>query len=433
MAKGFQNGLKKVGRVWHYKFKMHGELHHGSTRCESIQDARRILDALKSEKAKQPFGLSEPPTVKVVYEAYCRDRATHIEKTSMISFKSTISHWVLPLIGHLRVDRIKAEDLAEIERVYLATTLPNGKSHSRGGMKATMIATRTLLNHAVKSGLVTALPVKVRLAKIQQRPIQAISGKQLTKFLATVEAMKGIPEQVALAIAMMLLMGLRISEAVGMRWEWFDPDLEFYTPGKTKGKEAEAIPVVPHLAQKLKVWRATCEVLWEAKGMPIPPWVFHGRSGEPQGKTFATGWIRQAAEMLKMPGQWSPHKLRASCATILNELGVNAFTIQKILRHKNIGTTLFYARTDRDAMRSGLQKLSDLAYPEEVKAIPTAVATDLGSIADQDLEAIRMLLPAGVHNATVRPLMLAGMSESEAIITVLRTGTTFPAPNPSKS
>lgn len=427
MAKGFQNGLKKVGRVWHFKFKMHGKLHHGSTRQETIQEARRILDKLRSEAALQMYGLSEPPTVKVVYEAYCRDKTTHIEERSMDSFKSTISHWVLPLIGHIRVDRIKASDLSEIERNYTSTKLPNGRSHSKGGMRATMIATRTLLNHAVKSGLVMSLPVRVRLPKLQKVPIQAISGKQLTDFLSTVRTLDGIPSQVALAIAVMLMMGLRISEVVGMRWEWFDSDMEFYTPGKTKGKEAEEIPVVPHLTQMLIDWKATCEVLWGAKNMPVPPWVFHSRGGEPQCKTFTTAWIRQAAETLKMPGKWSPHKLRASCATILNELGVNAFTIQKILRHKHIGTTLFYARTDRDAMRAGLQKLSDLAYPEEAKATPSVVATNSSSMSDQDLDAIRKLLPPGAQNATVRPLMLAGMSEAEAIITVLRQENISPA------
>ncbi len=424
---GFKNGLKKVGRVWHYKFKMRGKEYHASTHVESKQDARQMLDSIRAEKAKQPYGLGTPPTVKVVYEAYCRDKVSQIEEKSMESFKSTITHWVLPLIGSLRVDRLKSADIAEIGTAYLATTLPNGKKHSKGGMKATLIATRTLLNYAVKSGLVASLPVKVTLPKLQERPIQAVSGSQVAEFMSTLETMEGIPQQVVLAIEAMLLMGLRISEVVGMKWEWFDPDMAFYTPGKTKGKEAVEIPVVDHLTELLKGWRATCEVVWGAKSKPMPPWVFHRSDGNPQSNSFANGWICKLAEALKLPGKWTPHKMRASCATILNELGVPSFIIQKILRHKNLGTTLFYARTDRDAMRAGLQKLSDRAFPEKARAATSSLPPTTNPMSDQDLDTIRNLLPAGVHDAVVRPLMLAGMSEAEAIVTAIRQERTAPA------
>jgi len=38
-------------------------------------------------------------------------------------------------------------------------------------------------------------------------------------------------------------------------------------------------------------------------------------------------------------------------------------------------------------------------------------------MSNQDLETIRNLLPAGVQDAVVRPLMLAGMSEAAAVVT----------------
>jgi integrase len=46
----------------------------------------------------------------------------------------------------------------------------------------------------------------------------------------------------------MLWLGLRESEAAGARWEWIDWERQTYTPGKTKGKEAEPLKLLPALA-----------------------------------------------------------------------------------------------------------------------------------------------------------------------------------------
>jgi integrase len=417
MSNGFKNGLKKVGRVWHYKFKMHGELHHGSTRCESIQDARRVLDALRAEKAKQPFGLGEPPTVRALFDLYCEDKAAKIEPTSIQSFRTTVGRWVLPLIGSKRVDRLKQTDLADIVNTYQSTPAPNGKAHSKGGIKATLIATRTLLNYAVKANLIAKLPVKVQLPKLQQKPIQSVPSDQVKHFLSVVDAAED--PQLVLAVRTMLYMGLRISEVSGMRWEWFDHNWENYTPGKTKGKEADAIPVVPDLMKRFQAWKETTRITWEAKGKAMPEWVFWDKHGAPRSKSFTTKFVKDAAASAGLKGNWSPHKLRSSCATLLNEAGVPSFIIQKILRHKHIQTTLHYAKTDLKMMRAGLMKVAAFEEGEEPSEAPHE-APARPAPTTSDLEAIRRLIPQAVFERVVPPLLAVGMSEAEALAVAIR-------------
>ncbi|WP_426089109.1 tyrosine-type recombinase/integrase [Janthinobacterium sp. PSPC1-1] len=54
------------------------------------------------------------------------------------------------------------------------------------------------------------------------------------------------------------------------------------------------------------------------------------------------------------------HGLRRSCASIMLGLGVDLYTISKILGHANVQTTQRYAHLQVDAQRMALDKLSAL-------------------------------------------------------------------------
>ncbi|SHN43976.1 Phage integrase family protein [Duganella sacchari] len=54
------------------------------------------------------------------------------------------------------------------------------------------------------------------------------------------------------------------------------------------------------------------------------------------------------------------HDLRHSCASIMLSLGVDLYTISKILGYANVQTTQRYAHLQVDAQRAALDKLSQL-------------------------------------------------------------------------
>jgi site-specific recombinase XerD len=55
--------------------------------------------------------------------------------------------------------------------------------------------------------------------------------------------------------------------------------------------------------------------------------------------------IIKASNAVGVPGL-SPHKLRASFATLLSEGGTPVQTIQRMLRHKDVKTTVGYCEID---------------------------------------------------------------------------------------
>ncbi len=54
------------------------------------------------------------------------------------------------------------------------------------------------------------------------------------------------------------------------------------------------------------------------------------------------------------------HDLRHSCASIMLSMGVDLYTISKVLGHSNIATTQRYAHLQVDAQRAALEKIGNL-------------------------------------------------------------------------
>jgi site-specific recombinase XerD len=69
---------------------------------------------------------------------------------------------------------------------------------------------------------------------------------------------------------------------------------------------------------------------------------------------LATRYIKRAAKALGLPSNLTDHRLRASFANILNAKGVPLPTIQKLMRHSKVETTMIYIETREEEMREAI-------------------------------------------------------------------------------
>ncbi|MBK8793777.1 MAG: tyrosine-type recombinase/integrase [Holophaga sp.] len=108
----------------------------------------------------------------------------------------------------------------------------------------------------------------------------------------------------------MLGLGIRESEALGMRWEWFSPGQRTYTVGKSKGKEARVIPVPDWL------WKVI-------HSMPktLSEWVFPGEDGKLHHPHFCKRALQRISVDLGL-GHVTQHRLRATFASLHAEAGI---------------------------------------------------------------------------------------------------------------
>ena len=133
-------------------------------------------------------------------------------------------------------------------------------------------------------------------------------ASQAVPFLNAVDSLTR-SEQVRLGIRIMLLLGLRISEVTGMRWYWFSSDFKSYTPGLTKGKEADALPVPESLANRFRDYKEQTRKHWLLMGRPMPQCVFWTDEGNDRSPSFVASTISNAAKAIGLEGAWRPHRL----------------------------------------------------------------------------------------------------------------------------
>ena len=65
-------------------------------------------------------------------------------------------------------------------------------------------------------------------------------------------------------------------------------------------------------------------------------------------------YIKRAAVAVGLPPNITDHRLRASFANFLNEKGVPLPTIQKLMRHAKIETTMIYIETREEEMQAAI-------------------------------------------------------------------------------
>jgi integrase len=203
---------------------------------------------------------------------------------------------------------------------------------------------KLLVNFAVKQGHLKSLPFKVDFLRVQEKPRPTLAAPKVQEFLAGVDRTTG-SIHVRVMLRVMVGLGLRESEVLGMRWEWFDVENQTYTVGKAKGKEARVLPV--------PVW------LWSAvHAMPkvLSEWVFPAEDGKPHRPQFCKKALKRVCLDLGL-GNVTQHRLRATFATLHSEAGTPIPEIQGMLGHKNVATTMIYVETSPEAKRQAQETL----------------------------------------------------------------------------
>jgi integrase/recombinase XerD len=102
-----------------------------------------------------------------------------------------------------------------------------------------------------------------------------------------------------------------------------------------KGGSDGYVPILPALAQELQTHLAG-----RRRG-----YLFESNRGDKYTPRYIQLVVHEAAMQAGIAKQVTPHRLRASVATILLDAGMPLDHVQKFLRHKRIASTQIYAET----------------------------------------------------------------------------------------
>lgn len=343
-APGWKNGMKLVGEYWHFRFMWKGQIKQGSTKLKSYRQAKTWIDEYKVNLAKAEQGIAPAPTVQAAFDNWCATYTGKLSQNHIDRAESAFRLHILPICGAMACDQITKEVAEALRSRYLE----GPTKHEFGDRTRKMAGCNTMIRY-LKNILTHALgrcPFKLKIIKEAEVHRAYVPMELVPAFLTEIDRTQN--EHLSVAIRAMIYMGLRESEALGMRWDWFSPDLTTYTPSLTKGKEAWDLPVHPDLQAHLKA-------LPHRLGLVLP-WIDDEGSVHAHTQGFTKKAMRRASEVIGVSGL-TPHSLRRTAATLMHRAGVGIKTIQRQMRHKNISTTLGYVQVGLDELVEAQQKV----------------------------------------------------------------------------
>ncbi len=329
--------LFKVGRVWHYRFQVNGTRAQRSTRETVKHRAEAVAERAHRHSRLWARGDEPTPTLRELVGQWLTVHTPTVSR-SHIKIVEAFGRLHLYDLGSLMIDELTTEHVE-------AARLEHIKTHAPASVNLWLKVLRLLCNWAVRRKVIPVIPFTVKLLKVQKRPRSILSVDLAQKWLGEIDRIAGEHHGVAVAVRLMLGIGLREAEAITARWEWLDWDRQLYTPGITKGREADPIPIPEWLADYLAPMRKATGLIVVKQG----------------GNGFAHGFTRRAmlqANEVCGTGHITAHRLRGTFATLLSEAGVPVQTIQRVMRHKSPLTTMAYLEANLSHVVGAQQRIA---------------------------------------------------------------------------
>jgi integrase len=316
--------------VWHYRFQVAGVRVQKSTRLTRKGDAEVLADKAHQAALARANGGEPIPTLDDTFGMWLEVNAPIFSAHHVRGIKTTRRLHLYDL-GSLRIDDLTTERIESARNKHLV-------NHARSSANHWLRHIKLVVNWAVKRGVISTLPWKLNHLKVQKRPRPTLPLSIALEWFGHIDRVAR-KSAIGTAIRLMFGIGLRESEAITARWEWFDWERRHYTPGITKGKEAEPIPLPTWLIEHLTPLRRAEGLVTAVDGKPLPT-------------GFARQPMRKANSLCGISGI-TPHRLRGTFATLLSEQGVPIQTIQRIMRHKEWVTTMHYLEVNHELSQRG--------------------------------------------------------------------------------
>ena len=283
--------------------------------------------------------------------------ATEVKPRTWAVYEKLGRRHILPALGHLKVRQLHRAHV----RAFVASLFD--KKLSRASVRVILAVLRMLLGSAIEDGLILANPAtgigrKMKLGRAhdpEETEIRPFTVDQLARFLevARVREARHYP-----LFATMALAGLRIGEALALKWS--DVDIEqreirvartLAPPAKDltlsdrlgtpKSGKARTVDLNAMLATVLRELMHTAKVasMRRGDGGTLPTFVFTAT-----GVPFDEGRVRKAFAQIvtaaRLPAHHTPHGLRHTfCALLLAE-GVPVTYVMTQAGHSSIDVTV---------------------------------------------------------------------------------------------
>jgi integrase len=343
----------------------------------------KLRDLMREAQESDSAVVGGKPTVRTWAEKWLDITQAKLRPTTWATNRSAVRVWIVPTIGHKRLDTLTPADVRAVTRAMITAGRTPATAHRGQAVLERMLRDAIVEGHAVPQ---RALMVEGPGAGEHDR--DAIPLVDVHDLLAVISARPDASRWVAA-----LLQGMRPAECLGLTWScvdlaagtvdvsWqlkslpynrahdrssgfrvpvgyvarqLDGALHLVRPKTLKGRRI--IPLVPWMTAALTTWRAVC---------PASPHdlVWPRADGRPQTDAAdRAAWValQDAAQVARVDGthgrRYALYECRHTTATVLREGGEDDQTITAIMGHASILSTRAYLHTSSTKTRAALDE-----------------------------------------------------------------------------
>jgi integrase len=320
----------------------------------SKADAKAKAEQYKVNQAVQERTgeLSEPKVMtfetwaKKWLETYKKD--TVKQHTYLYTYESNVIKYLIPYFKKAKLSEIKQID---IQKYFSTVRADNGQPLAKSTLDKQKMILKDIFDAAIDNDLCFKNPVKnIKYQHVAEKEERNV----YTKIQA--EAAEAYARQHGgYDIVIMLKTGIRRSELLGLQWNDIDfTNLWIHIQRavvQTRGQIVIAPPKTSTSDRFIPISKNFAEYL---KTMPHNGIYIMGTDEPLSPSTYAknfSDFMNQMSEEINIP-VLTPHELRHTFGTLLREVGVDIYTIQRIMGHSDISvTSSVYVHNDIAVLR----------------------------------------------------------------------------------
>lgn len=329
-------------------------------------------------------------TVKTWSERWLAIKVSKVDPSTYANHASHLRRWIVPTIGHRRLDRLTPGDIRAVTKAVLDAGRKPSTAVRIHGVLADMLAAAQVEGHAVPDRVLKVEPPEKGESGRGDIPVPAAIA---VLAVALAPAVDGIDDGHGSRWAAAFLQAMRPAEARGLTWDCVDFEAHsldvswqlkalpykvardrlsgfrvptgyvarhlvgayhLVRPKTESGRRV--IPMVPWMEAQLLLWRdhspaTPYGLVWPREATEHYP----GRAGWPREDHADRDEWKALCVAAKVP-DYDLYSCRHTTATLLREAGVPEDVITAIMGHASIRSTTPYLHPDlADRMRKALE------------------------------------------------------------------------------
>lgn len=298
-----------------------------------------------AESASQHDNSPLLPTIKL-YVRYLR-LERNLSPNTIEAYRNDLAH----LEAFMMRNNLKLEDVT-LEQLHTFAASLHEYGITPRSQARVLSGVRSFFRFLVLDGVVESDPTELlEWPSLPEHLPVVLTLEEIDRIEDSIDLSKAEGARNRAIIEVLFSCGLRVSELVNMKLsDLYLEDRVLLVRGK--GNKERLVPVSSKAIAELKRW------FFDRNLMKIKPgeddYVFLNRRGAHLTRTMILIMVKRQAEEAGIKKTISPHTFRHSFATALLQGGADLRSIQAMLGHEKIDTTLVYTHISNEQLRKAI-------------------------------------------------------------------------------